>query len=227
MLDELQNIIFLDIETVPCYSCVDEYPPALKELLCATKKKKAKKKSDEDEKDESGYEKAGLYAEYGKIVCISLGRFTDGLEDHHIKIHSLSGDNEKELLQKLSDVLNKYPNARLCAHNGKGFDFPFLGRRYLINGISLPSHLKLQNKKPWEVPHIDTMEFWSFGARNSSVALKLLCAVFGIDTPKDDIDGSDVARVYYQEKDLPRIVKYCEKDVFALARVYKRMVGVI
>lgn len=228
---DLESILFLDIETVPAFRTLAEVPEALREIWIEQNAKKRKKKSEDEDgtpvaTDDSNYGDAGLRAEFGRIICISIGRFECGTEEAHFKTHSLSSDNEVEILSQFAKVLEKYPTHKLCAHNGKGFDFPFLGKRFLINGLPLPSQLDLMGKKPWDVPHIDTNELWSFGAKGpgGGASLKLLCALFGIPSPKDDISGADVRRVYYEENDLPRIVKYCEKDVVSLAKVYRRLV---
>ena len=113
----------------------------------------------------------------------------------------------------------------LCAHNGKEFDFPYLCRRMLVNGIKIPKILQIMGKKPWEINHIDTLEFWKFGDYKHYTSLELLTEIFGIPSPKDDIKGSDVARVYWEEKDLNRIAKYCQKDVLALVQLFLRFKG--
>jgi uncharacterized protein YprB with RNaseH-like and TPR domain len=110
----------------------------------------------------------------------------------------------------------------LCAHNGKEFDFPYIARRMIIHKIPLPEKLKLFGKKPWEIAHIDTMEMWKFGDYKHYTSLKLLTKVLGVPSPKDEIDGSEVARVYYEEKDIKKITSYCEGDVIAIAQVYLR-----
>jgi DNA polymerase elongation subunit (family B) len=113
----------------------------------------------------------------------------------------------------------------LCAHNGKEFDFPYLSRRMMVNGISLPAVLDNAGKKPWEVKFVDTLELWKFGDYKHYTSLELLAYLFGIPTPKDDIDGSMVAGIYYQEKDLPRIARYCEKDVLTIIRLLLKFAG--
>ena len=236
--NELNQILFLDIETVPAFRSITEVPDDLRDIWKETHGSKKPKKSgkakalDEDsEGDETcsegefNYHNAGLHAEFGRIICISLGRFENGINDEHLKIHSLASHDEKEILTQFASVLNKYPAFKLCAHNGKGFDFPFLGRRFLLNHLQLPTQLNILGKKPWEVPHLDTMELWAFGSRQSTIKLTLLCAAFGLPCPKDDIDGSMVRSVYYEANDLPRIVKYCEKDVVSLAKVFKKIRG--
>jgi predicted PolB exonuclease-like 3'-5' exonuclease len=231
MLPSPDSILFLDIETVSAYETLPEVPEALRELWLESASKKRKRKKEEGEEENSGtdsdYEKASMQAEFGRVICISLGRFDGGLDEEHFIKHSIRSHVETEILTEFAKILQKYPGHNLCAHNGKGFDFPFLGKRFLINGMPLPNQLNTMGKKPWEIPLLDTMELWSFGAKGhgTGTALKLLCAVFGIPSPKDDISGADVRRVYYEEKDLERIAKYCEKDVVALAMIYLKMVG--
>ena len=177
--------------------------------------------------DES-YERAGIDAEFGKIICISVGLFSLAEGTRQFRVKSFSGHNEKEILKEFAELLNTHYNSadqNLCAHNGKEFDFPYIARRMLINGIKLPYHLDLAGKKPWEVQHLDTMALWKFGDYKHFTSIKLMTKIFGIPTPKDDIEGSDVARVYYEDKDLPRIVKYCVKDVVAVAQIVLKFMG--
>jgi predicted PolB exonuclease-like 3'-5' exonuclease len=230
-----ETILFLDIETVPAYRSLSEVPEELRELWIEAKSKKKKKKDSEAEGEEEAgeggkeykYDLAGLSGEFGKIVCISLGHFEGGIADQQLKVFSLASHDEKEILLNFIEVLTKFSSYQLCAHNGKGFDFPFLAKRILIHGLPLPAQLDSMGKKPWEIPHLDTNEMWAFGAKgaNTGAKLKLLCALFGIPSPKDDIDGSQVRGVYYDDNDLPRIVKYCEKDIVSLARVFKKLRG--
>ena len=131
----------------------------------------------------------------------------------------LSSSNSSTLLNKQSK------NLHLCAHNGKEFDFPYLCRRLLINGLPVPSHLQIAGKKPWEINHLDTMELWKFGDYKSHTSLNLLAAIFDLPTPKNDLDGSKVKDVYYQDKDLNRIAKYCENDVVTTAQILLRYKG--
>jgi hypothetical protein len=167
---------------------------------------------------------AGIYAEFGKIICISLG-FINGEE---FRIKSFYGDDEKVLLNEFITLVNSNyasPNKLLCAHNGKEFDFPYLARRIILNGLELPSLLDIAGKKPWEVQHLDTMVLWKFGDYKSYTSLALLAHVFDIPTPKDDIQGSDVARVYWEDKDLARIVEYCQKDVLTVVQLLLKFKG--
>jgi len=222
----LNNILFLDVETVPQYPSFSEVPEEWKDLW--SHKAGFHIKNKETESPESIYNRAGIYAEFGKIICISCG-FISGYGNHKKLSHkSFFGDDEKGLLQSFCDMLNRWAtdsNKFLCAHNGKEFDFPYLCRRMIINDISIPSILKISGKKPWDVTHIDTLELWKFGDYKNYTSLNLLARTLNIATPKDDIDGSMVASVYWKEKDLKRIVTYCQKDVVTVAQVYLRLNG--
>jgi len=220
MLDsiDLKNILFLDIETVPMAASYDELPDNLKKLW---NRKSERISSNEDETPEMLFGKAGIFAEFGKIICISVGCFREDA----FRIKSFFDDDEKKLLSDFITLLNSHfnkPNYRLCAHNGKEFDFPYLARRILINGLKIPLILDYTGKKPWEVPHLDTMEMWKFGDYKNYTSLELLATIFDIPTPKDDIAGSDVGRVYWQENDLQRIATYCQKDVLTIAQLVRR-----
>lgn len=182
----------------------------------------------EEEAGENIYERAGIYAEFGKIVCISCGVVQGSHNHRKIVLKSFAGENERLLLADFSEMLEKWITHEpkyLCAHNGKEFDFPYICRRMLINGLPIPPLLNIIGKKPWEVTHLDTMELWKFGDYKSYTSLNLLAQALGIPTPKDDIDGSRVAKVFYEEKNLPRIVTYCQKDVVTVAQIYLRMSG--
>lgn len=215
----LTNILFLDIETVSSVANYDELSERTQALW--------DKKSLQWRKDntaEEAYPKAAIYAEFGKIICISAGFIHKNI----LHIKSFYGDEEKEVLLTFKKSLEKFArnrNALLCAHNGKEFDFPYLCRRMLINGIKLPQLLQIQGKKPWEVPLLDTLELWRFGDYKHYTSLDLLCEVFNIPTPKDGIDGSRVGQIYWEEENLHRIVKYCEADVVALTQLYLKMQG--
>ena len=221
---DLNKIIFLDIETVPLEYDFKNLPR--KEIELWDKKSKYVQRY-QDISAEEAYNKAGIYAEFGKIICISVGYFTEEKKNLKLRVKSFFGDEEKTILKAFNSLLNKTlkENYMLCAHNGKEFDFPFIGRRTLINGLKLPSQLDLAGKKPWEIPHLDTMELWKFGDYKHYTSLELLTYIFGIPTPKDDIDGSQVASVYYEEKDIDRIITYCEKDVIATIQLVQRYRG--
>ncbi|RKR83884.1 hypothetical protein BDD43_4099 [Mucilaginibacter gracilis] len=217
---DLQNILVLDIETVPQYANFEQVPPTLQKLWGAKTQYQRK-----DETPDEFYERAGIWAEFGKIICISVGIFTKE-QPMGLRIKSYAGHNEGELLKEFCLLLKKQPvNMVLCAHNGKEFDFPYLCRRMLINGISLPLQLQIAGKKPWEINHLDTMELWKFGDYKSYTSLSLLTEIFNIPTPKDDIDGSMVGHVYWNENDLARICTYCQKDVIATAQLIRRFRG--
>lgn len=220
----LQNILVLDIETVPAYADYHQLDDRWKQLW----NHKAKFLAKDDESPEELYERAGIYAEFGKVVCISVGVFVPMGEHFGFRIKSFYGKDEKKLLSEFCELLNaRYTNTSkaLCGHNGKEFDFPFLSRRMLVNGLKLPFLLDTAGKKPWEVNHLDTMEMWKFGDYKSYTSLALLAALFDIPTPKDDIDGSMVREVFYEKDDLKRIKIYCEKDVITLANVLLRFRG--
>ena len=218
---KMNNVLFLDIETVPQKENWSEVPEITKELFS----KKTAYQRKEEITPEDFYERAGIWAEFGKIICISVAYFTNVTQERNLRVTSFSGDNEKQILiyfkQLLETHFNK-PYHVLCAHNGKEFDFPYIARRMIVHQIELPAKLNLFGKKPWEVPHLDTMELWKFGDFKHYSSLQLLTSILGIPSPKDDIDGSEVARTYYKDKNLERIVSYCEKDTIAVAQLLIR-----
>lgn len=214
--------MILDIETVPQYSTYAEMPERWQQLWT----KKARNIGTDDQSAEELYERAGIYAEFGKVICISVGILTPKGARWGYRIKSFYGHDEKKVLMEFCELLNSgfsSPQKILCGHNGKEFDFPYLSRRMLINGLKLPYLLDTSGKKPWEVNHLDTMQLWKFGDFKSYTSLDLLAAVFDIPTPKNDIDGSMVRSVYYEDKDLERIRVYCEKDIITLANVLLRL----
>ena len=216
---DFSKILFLDIETVSQKKTFDELEERMQKLWAH--KAEQIGKGDEEATPESLYERAGIYAEFGKIVCISVGFFND----KRFRLKSFYGHNEKALLTEFANMLSRYydyPDAQLCAHNGKEFDFPYIARRMLINGIQIPRVLQVAGKKPWETNFIDTMELWKFGDYKNYTSLDLLCAILDIPTPKDDINGSEVGCVYWKENDLERIKTYCQKDVLAIAQLMRR-----
>jgi uncharacterized protein YprB with RNaseH-like and TPR domain len=220
MLEKIksENILFLDIETVPEYPSFNELDSVVQDLW--TQKTQYQRKDEISAED--FYERAGIWAEFGKIICISVGYFVDNDSKRQFRITSFSGE-EHQVLRDFKTLLDQHffkPYHLLCAHNGKEFDFPFIARRMVIHGIEIPNALNLFGKKPWEVPHLDTMELWKFGDYKNYTSLKLLTTILGIPSPKDDIDGSQVAQVYYKENDLQRIVTYCEKDTIAVAQIF-------
>ncbi|QTE21512.1 3'-5' exonuclease [Polaribacter cellanae] len=218
---KLNNILFLDIETVPQEEHWNFLPKETQTLF----EKKTQYQRKEEFTAEEFYERAGIWAEFGKIICISVGYFVRVEEKNQFRVTSFFGDDERKILVDFNNLLNKHfskPSNVLCAHNGKEFDFPFIARRMIVHQIELPKKLNLFGKKPWEVPHLDTLELWKFGDYKHYTSLKLLTSILGIPSPKDDIDGSEVAGVYYKEKNIERIVTYCEKDTIAVAQVLLR-----
>lgn len=214
---DLNNLMVIDIETVPQYSSHDQLPGHMKKLWDLKTQYQRK-----DETPEDFYERAGIWAEFGKIICISVGIFTKG-RSTGLRVKSYASHEEEELLIEFGDLLRAQPSSLiLCAHNGKEFDFPYICRRMLIKGLQIPPQLEISGKKPWEVNHLDTMELWKFGDYKSYTSLNLLTAIFDIPTPKDDIDGSMVGHVYWNENDLERIATYCQKDVIATAQLLRR-----
>ena len=219
---DLTEIFFLDIETVSAVANFQELDTEWQQLW----EEKTRWQRKEDYSAEEFYPmRAGILAEFAKVVCVSIGFFerADG-HPRKFRVTSIASKDEKEILVELSNVLAKH-QYRLCAHNGKEFDFPFLARRYLIHGIELPEALNTQGKKPWEITHLDTMELWKFGDFKHFTSLKLLAKCLGIPSPKEDIDGSEVGRVFWEEDDLDRIVKYCERDTATVAQLLLRMTG--
>ena len=222
---DLKDILFLDIETV---AISDNYATLDERLKSQWARKAGFFKREENQTDEELFhQRAGIYAEFGKIVTVAFGMFTEndnaeiGLRTKYFTSH-----DESQLLHQFKGLLEKMgPGTRLCAHNGKEFDFPYLSRRMLVNGIALPEVLNLSGKKPWDVLHLDTMEMWKFGDFKHYTSLDLLAAIFNIPTSKGVMDGSQVNEVYYKEKDLTKISNYCVGDVIAIAQLYLRMKG--
>ena len=219
----LEDILFLDIETVPetqLFSDLEQTKQELWELKSQYQRK-------EDATAEEFYERAGIWAEFGKIICISVGYFNFQGDIRTFRVTSFYGEEIKILKDFKNLLINHFSQAKhlLCAHNGKEFDFPYIARRMIIHGIKLPYKLNLFGKKPWEVPHLDTLELWKFGDYKTYTSLKLLANVLGVPSPKDDIDGSEVYRVYYEENNMDRIIAYCEKDTITVAQILLRLRG--
>jgi uncharacterized protein YprB with RNaseH-like and TPR domain len=223
MLDNIrvEDVLFLDIETVPNVPSPDLMDQKMRVLW----DKKSKQFRSPDQSADEVYERAGIYSEFGKIICISVG-FIKEKDPFGLRLKSFFGDDEKAILSEFSQMLSKFTKsnreALLCAHNGKEFDYPYIARRMIINGLHIPDLLDNAGKKPWEVKLLDTMDLWKFGDYKNYTSLDLLTSVLGIPTPKDDIDGSMVAGIYYGEKNIERIVRYCEKDVIAITQVLLR-----
>ena len=222
---DTSKILFLDIETVPQVYRFQDLNDTSKSLW--SKKTKYLQEKDQLSAEEV-YEKAGIYAEFGKIICISVGFLIQAKGEMQIRLKSFSSLNEKKLLQEFIDLLNTHYNHNsyiLCAHNGKEFDFPYISRRLLVNEMKLPILLNNAGKKPWEINNIDTLELWKFGDYKHYTSLELLTNIFNIPTPKDDIDGSQVAKIFYEDQNIDRIINYCEKDVIATIQLFQKYRG--
>jgi len=226
MLDNIkvEDVLFLDIETVPAASSYDELDPLMKALW----DKKSKQFRSAEQTSGDVFERAGIYSEFGKIICISVGLIKDR-NPLSFRLKSFYGKEENSVLSDFSEMLSKFSKthkeALLCAHNGKEFDYPYIARRMIINGLFIPEILDNAGKKPWEIKLLDTMDLWKFGDYKNYTSLDLLTSILGIPTPKDDIDGSMVAGIFYGENDIERIVHYCEKDVLAIAQVLLRFMN--
>lgn len=225
-LISLEDILFIDIETVPQKGDFKELSEQFQKLW----DKKSSFFRNEDQNAADVYERAGIYAEFGRIICISAGVIIQKNGERYYRVKSFHDQDEKKLLSGFNDMLDKFTSnaaKRICAHNGLEFDYPYIGRRTLINGLKLPKILDVAGAKPWEIKDrlLDTLQMWKFGDYKNYTSLDLLCAAFNIQTPKDDIDGSQVAQVYYHEGDLDRIIRYCEKDTLALANLFLRYKG--
>ncbi|MEZ4808014.1 MAG: 3'-5' exonuclease [Flavobacteriales bacterium] len=223
---DLTKVLFLDIETVPQVANWTALDPRTAELFAH------KTRFDQERTgrtaEELYAEKAGILAEFGKIICIGVGSLHNSMNGLALRVTSFQGDDEADVLRRFVDLLDRHYNTDehwLCGHNGKEFDFPWIARRCVVNGIALPGLLDIAGLKPWEVGHQDTMNLWSFGDRKAYTSLALLTHILGIPTPKDDITGADVARVYYEDRDLERVAAYCRKDVVATAQLYLRLTG--
>lgn len=226
MRPELSKILFLDIETVP-----QEYQWEKLDHRTATlfsEKTRYEQERNGKSAEQLWGERGGILAEFGKIVCIGVGIVHREGGETRLRVTSLHGADEYDVLSRFTQLLNRHYDTDehwLCAHNGKEFDFPYIARRCVVNRIPLPRILDIGGLKPWEVGHLDTMHMWSFGDRKAYTSLALLTHILDIPTPKDDITGTDVARVFHADGDLERIARYCRKDVVATAQLYLRLSG--
>ncbi|HNX54474.1 MAG TPA: 3'-5' exonuclease [Prolixibacteraceae bacterium] len=228
MFDQIssEDILFIDIETVPQQEDFTKLSEQFQKLW----EKKSSFFRSEEQNAADVYERAGIYAEFGRIICISAGVIIQKNGERYYRVKSFHDTDEKKLISGFNDMLDKFTSntaKKLCAHNGLEFDYPYIARRALINGLKLPKILDVAGAKPWEIKDrlLDTLQMWKFGDYKSYTSLDLLCAVFGIPTPKDDIDGSMVSQVYYKEGDIDRIIRYCEKDTLALANLFLKYKG--
>jgi predicted PolB exonuclease-like 3'-5' exonuclease len=220
----LDHILFLDVETVPQCAVFDDLDPDFQHLW--NKKSALFRKETETAADV--YQRAGIYAEFGKIVCISVGMVRFREKVPYLRLKSFYGKDEGVILKEFTELIAKVSTHNtlwLCGHNVKEFDIPFVARRILVNGLALPEVFNVSGKKPWETSFIDTLELWKFGDYKHFTSLELLTKIFGIQSPKDDIDGSQVAQIYYESLDVERIARYCEKDVIAVVQLLLKFRG--
>jgi len=220
----LNKILFLDIETIPIKERFED--------LSATDQALFEKKTRFQRKDNlppsDFYDNAGIWAEFGKIICVSTVCIRKTDKGSELVLKSFYGHEENQILREFNIYLDKNFNSQshlLCAHNGKEFDFPYIARRMIINEIPLPEILNLFGKKPWQIRHIDTMDLWKFGDYKHYTSLDLLTSVLGIPSPKTDLTGKDVRNAYYEKKDLDLIVQYCERDTISVFKVFLRLKG--
>lgn len=226
----IKNVLFLDVETVSGKNNFDDLSDRMKDHW----KSKARRISSnnlltQEECISSYQEKSAIYAEFNKIICISVGYLDFKKDQVTLKVKSFAGDDERLLLLNFKKLLNRHYNDLkknyLCGHNIKEFDCPVICRRMVVNGIEHPKLLRLSRKKPWELNHLlDTLEMWKFGDYKSYISLDLLATLLGIPSSKMDIKGSQVSQVYWRDNDIQRIMKYCERDVVTTAKVFLKLI---
>ncbi len=214
------DIIFLDIETVSCFPDFETMPL----LWQKNWQEKIKYSLPEGKTAAEFYElRAGVMAEFSKIVCISMG-YLMREEQLKLRVKSFYGHEECSILDsfvKTMERIEKHSRSwHFGGHNIKEFDIPFICRRLLANGKPIPAFMDFQNMKPWETNIVDSFQYWKFGDYKNYTSLNLLAAVLDIPSPKDDIDGSMVGSVYWKEKNIERIASYCQKDVVTVANVF-------
>lgn len=228
-MEHLNGILFVDIETVSITAQYDDLSEGMKAEWNRKAKTQKPTANGHTEPEYLYIDRAGIFSEFAKVVCISFGSIYQSDNRQLIRLKSLAGDNEHKILTDFANIVGKmaatYKDVRFCGHNIKEFDIPFLCRRMVINNVALPASMQLSGKKPWEINHIDTLELWKFGDNKNFTSLSLLAQILGIPSPKNDIDGSKVGEVYWQDKDLARISMYCMQDVLTAAKVYLRLKG--
>jgi hypothetical protein len=222
MRTAIDHILFIDIETassVPSFEALSDKSKIL------WQKKMARELLDPNHTEESLYQtKAGIYAEFGQIICICIGIFDK--KNNAFRIKTIASENEEELLGALLQFFGQLKpkiQYKFCGHNIKEFDIPFICRRMVIHGKKIPKMINLQDVKPWESTLIDTLSLWKFGDYKHFTSLDLLTHILGIESSKTDLDGSMVSGVFWSEKALQKIVTYCQNDVKALIQVYLKL----
>ncbi len=216
-LKQLHNTLFIDIETVSQFDSFSSVPDAIKPFWLKKAKTLNKDFNFDDEEALSNFykDRAAIYAEFGKIICISIGFLS---KKGNLRIKTIANQDEKILLEELISLLeNHYYDTKqhfVCGHNVKEFDIPYLCRRMIINNLKLPSIFDIMSKRPWQTDYIlDTMDLWRFGDYKSYTSLDLLCTILNIESPKSDLDGSKVGKAYWEEDRINDIMEYCSKDV--------------
>lgn len=229
----LKKIVFFDIETASSHSSLDELSDVNPKLADLWRKRseylRTRFEENKDLTDDELYlKKAGLSAEFSRIICATFGRI-DIKEDAvlgdqtTLTIKSYSGSDELAILNGIHQVFSKFEGFKFCGHNIKRFDIPVICKRMLINGLVLPTTLQTFDKKPWELPYLDTSEMWSFGAwQESFTSLDLLCTSLGVESSKDSLEG-DMVNSYYWDGKISEIVEYCEKDVVATTSCFLKL----
>lgn len=227
--EQLSSILFIDIETAPVVPDFESLSENMKKLWSAKSQWFRTKETENAAPARVFDEKAGIFSEFSKIICISIGSLNALENEWVLRLKSFTDEAEKTLLNNFFSIISRYAQRQkkllFCGHNIKEFDLPFICRRSIINGIPLPESLQLQNRKPWDHPHTDTMELWRFGDIKHFTSLALLAEVLGIPSPKQDMDGSMVGKVFWEEKNISRIADYCMQDVITAARVYLHLTG--
>ncbi len=224
----LKNILFIDIETVSAEEKYENLSDRWKDLW---NYKASFLKNDTNLTASELYERAGIYSEFGKIICIGLGFFYwNENEKICLKTKIIAQENEAEILLEFKHILEtKYKNRGvvLAAHNGKEFDYPYICRRMIVNNVPIPAALQLNGQKPWNIPHYDTMDMWKFGDKKQFTSLDLMAALFNVESSKKNMAGHQVNQVFYQEQNLEKIAEYCREDIVVLAQVFCKLQGII
>lgn len=218
--EQLKNLLFIDVETASAEASFGELSENMQQLWI----RKGHKLAPNATHEESYQQWAALFAEFGKVIIVGMGYFFKAEDDEvHFKVKALDYEREEDILQEVAYMLDGKKRIRFVAHNGLAFDYPYLGRRMVINQVPLPMSLDLMAKKPWEIKHLDTLQLWKFGESRNFTSLALLCEILGLPSSKNDLDGSKVSATYHETKDLQRIATYCQNDVIATARVFLRL----
>jgi predicted PolB exonuclease-like 3'-5' exonuclease len=222
--------LVIDIETVPCVKSWNTLPEAMQ--LHWLKKMEHLVLSDEEKQDAAFCfeNRAGIYAEFGKVICIGLGLFTSNeKKPSKIRLKALYNHDEKALLAEFSNTLKAFQKINkdlvFCGHNIKEFDIPYLCRRFIIQGLQMPEMMQFGGLKPWQVPLEDTLHLWRFGDYKHYTSLDLLASALDVPSSKTEMDGSEVAERYWKEDQIKEIADYCLQDVYTTSLVYLKLKG--